>query len=100
MSNLTLKSDSTKGQVETRVDVENATVTCIHHSNNKAANASYLLHWVLDFAGISQEEILKMAAENLKIIIRRGFTEAITPKAKDWDNVTFWAGDFIVTRTA
>ena len=100
MSDLILKSEATKGQVETIVDVENMTVSCVHHSNNKAAKASYLLNWKLDFSGISDGEVLKMAAENLKIIVRRGFTEATNPKAKDWDNVTFLASDFIVKRTS
>ena len=100
MPDLTLKSESTKGQVCTVVDVKKANVICIHHSNNKAANASYLLNWKLDFSGISQEDILKMAAENLKIIIRRGFTDATKPKFSDWDHVTFDAADFIVKRVS
>ena len=100
MSDLTLKSEATKGQVETSVNVETMQVSCVHHSNNKAAKASYLRHLMLDFSGISEGEVLKMAAENLKIIVRRGFTDATNPKAQDWDNVTFLAADFIVKRTS
>ncbi len=100
MLKLTLKSEDTKALVDTSVDVEKAAVTCVHHSMNKAAKASYLLHWVLDFSSMSQADILKMAAENLKIVIRRGFADATSPKASDWDNVTFVAADFMVAKVS
>ncbi len=98
MNKLILKSEATKNSVDTVVDVEHGTVSCIHHSQNKKAKASYLLKWVLDFSHISEEDKLRMCAEHLKIVIRRGFTEATSPKASDWDNVTFDAADFLVKK--
>ena len=98
MANLILKTEANKGHVETKVDVEKATVSCVHFSKNKKANATYLLTWLLDFRYVTDEDILRMAAENLKITIRRGFTDATKPKAEDWDGVTFNAADFLVTR--
>ena len=99
MSDLTLKSDATKGQVKTVVDVEAKTVSCVHHSHNKAAGASFLLNWLLDFSHVSIADVYRMAGENVKIVIRRGFTDDTQPKAATWDNVTFDVAEYLVRQS-
>ncbi len=95
---LTLKSEETKARVETTYDADTKIARCVHHSNNKAAKASYLLTWGIDLSTMTDDEIIGEAVKNLKITIRRGFTESKNPKAKDWDHVTFVGKDFVTTR--
>jgi hypothetical protein len=88
-------------RVETIVN-EGSTIAECHlaskHPSLKDSDARYQQQWVIDFANCTQEQIIALAAETIKIRIRRTFVNDSNPNAENWTDVQFDASEFITER--
>jgi len=84
---------------ETIIDKENLVVTCHHASAHPSLDKTerFQVEWSFNFSETPYEQILRAAAEYCLIAERRVFVKSKSPKDKDWDGVSFAAGDLIPT---
>ena len=76
--------------------IAHCTHTSVHPSIEKGSK--YQVRWSISFEDMSEEEILKAAAEHFIIRIRRDFAKDENPHNDNWNNVTFKAKDYLSTQ--
>lgn len=86
------KSTTVKGKV----------AECIHTTVHPSLGDGerYQLTWRLNFANMTEEQILAAAAEHFVIKIRRSFSKVEKPKNNDWNNVEFDCAKYITQRVS
>ena len=94
-----------KGEAQsksTQADVETNVVTCVHATVHQSLvkEERYEMTWRINFANMTQAQILEAAAEHFIIKIRRTFAKVEKPKNNEWNNKEFKAKEFVSVRTS
>lgn len=91
-----------KGQKSTKADPDRDLVHCIHcsaHKNTLNEGERYQCHWIIDFADLTDAEVLEAAAEYFIIAIRRKMAACDAVLDFDFgDGKVFMAKDFVSRR--